>query len=98
MSKPALKTIVKEPISPLVVGQLWKPLDRRFADMPNVEIVDIGEPYMHLMAAEKQALVRDVRIRNVATNRISRARSDRFDGKNGGYAPVTPVTEAGSSL
>lgn len=86
MSAP--KEIKKAPIHPIVVGQVWAPADPRFPTAPQIEVVEIGAPRRHLFAGKKVAVVQDIGIRNMATGRISRARSDRFNGKKDGYVFV----------
>lgn len=82
------KEIAKDPLRPIAIGQVWAPADPRFPEAPHVEVVAIGEPRKHLFARNRVAVVQDISIRNVATGRTSRARSDRFNGKKDGYVFV----------
>ncbi|CAN7365747.1 hypothetical protein [Variovorax sp. LjRoot178] len=82
------KEIAKDPLRPIAIGQVWAPADPRFPQAPHVEVVAIGEPRKHLFPRNRVAVVQDVSIRNVATGRTSKARSDRFNGKKDGYVFV----------
>ena len=82
------KEVIKDPLRPIAIGQVWAPADPRFPKAPHVEVVAIGEPRKHLLPRNRVAVVQDVSIRNVATGRTSKARSDRFNGKKDGYVFV----------
>ncbi len=69
------------------------PGDPRFPAAPLVEVVAIGEPRKHLFPRNRVAVVRDISIRNRATGRTSKARSDRFNGKKDGYVFVREPAE-----
>jgi hypothetical protein len=80
-----MKEITKEPVHPISIGQVWAPADPRLAVAPHVEVVAIGEPRRHFFPRNRVALVQDISIRNMATGRTSKARSDRFNDKKDGY-------------
>lgn len=82
------KEIIRNPIHPIGIGQIWAPADPRFPEAPHVEVVAIGEPRNHLFPRNRVSVVQDISIRNVATGRTSKARSDRFNGKKDGYVFV----------
>jgi hypothetical protein len=82
------KEIKKEPVHPIAVGQIWAPADPRFPTAPQIEVVEIGPPRRHLFPGNKVAVISTVRIKNMATGRVSSARSDRFNGKKDGYVFV----------
>lgn len=82
------KEIIKNPIHPIAIGQIWAPADPRFPEAPHVEVVAISGPRQHLFARSRIATVQDISIKNVATGRTSKARSDRFNGKKDGYVFV----------
>ena len=82
------KEIIKAPIHPIAIGQIWAPADPRLLTAPQVEVVATGEPRQHVFTHNRVATVQVVSIRNVATGRTSSARSDRFNGKRDGYVFV----------
>lgn len=82
------KEITKDPLRPIAIGQVWAPADPRLPVAPHVEVMAIGEPRKHLFPRNRVAVVQDISIRNVATGRTSKARSDRFNGKKDGYVFV----------
>ena len=82
------KEIIKNPIHPIAIGQVWSPADPRFPTAPHVEVVAIGQARKHLFPRNRIASVQDISIRNVVTGRTSSARSDRFNGKRDGYVFV----------
>ncbi|PNG49061.1 MULTISPECIES: hypothetical protein [unclassified Variovorax] len=77
-----------KPIRPITIGQVWAPADPRLPEAPHVEVMAIGEPRRHLFPRNRVAVVHDISIRNVATGRTSKARSDRFNGRKDGYVFV----------
>lgn len=82
------KEITKDQLRPIAIGQIWAPADPRIPEAPHVEVTAIGQPRKHLFPRNRVAVVQDISIRNVATGRTSKARSDRFNGKKDGYAFV----------
>ncbi|CAN7777839.1 hypothetical protein LJR290_007915 [Variovorax sp. LjRoot290] len=76
------KEITKAPIHPIAIGQIWAQAD------PRIEVVEMSAPRKHLFARNKVAVVQDIGIKNIATGRVSHARSDRFNGKKDGYVFV----------
>ena len=86
------KEVTRDPVRPIAIGQVWAPADPRFPEAPHVEVVAIGEPRKHLFPRNRVAVVQDISIRNVATGRTSKARSDRFNGKKDGYVFVREST------
>ncbi|CAN7784444.1 hypothetical protein LJR175_008402 [Variovorax sp. LjRoot175] len=82
------KEIIKAPIRPIAIGQVWAQADPRIPTAPRIEVVEMSAPRKHLFARNKVAVVQDIGIKNMATGRVSHARSDRFNGKKDGYVFV----------
>jgi hypothetical protein len=79
-----------EPVT-IKVGQQWQEVDPRGGTLVK-RVVHISEPYMHKGTRNRTYEVRDVMLQTGQSQRTTIARSDRFNGKRGGYKLVRDVS------
>lgn len=79
------------PAPEIRIGQVWQEVDPRFTHLPLRTVEHIGPIYKHKASRNRVIEVRDVTMRAGASQRISIGRSDRFNGKRGGYVLVKDV-------